>query len=173
MVKLSGFMQTGDQWKALLAVTTENPDPRAAGLSYYLTLAEGDKQRVGTGEKQGMVELVKLDAGQETVDIINSGMPVNLTMKDNGFESPPSASPVLPAQRPVHVYVPPSPTPPVNTPGGNAPVAPGTLAGGAPGAVASAVKEENSGPGVSPAVGNPPSVGAPRRPAPRLPASMQ
>jgi len=88
-IKLSGFTRTGDKWKVLLAVTTDNPDPHGPKLSSYLTLAEGDKKEVGTGDKKGMVELVKLYSGEEKIDIINSGSPMTLSMKDNGFVIPP------------------------------------------------------------------------------------
>jgi hypothetical protein len=71
-------------------VKTENPDPHADKLSFYLTLSEGEKQGVGAGDKRWTEELVKLDANQERVDILNSGTPMTLSMKDNGFASPPS-----------------------------------------------------------------------------------
>jgi hypothetical protein len=87
-VRLSGFMRTGDQWKVLLAVQAENPDPHGHPLTCYLTLAEGDKKAVGPGAKQVVVELVKAYADQEKADIINSGTPVTLSVKDNGFSSP-------------------------------------------------------------------------------------
>jgi hypothetical protein len=75
-VYLSGFMWTGDKLEVLLVVKTQNPDPRAAEVSSYLTLGEG--------AKEGVVELVKVYAGQEKVDIINSGTPMTISMKDNG-----------------------------------------------------------------------------------------
>jgi len=94
VVMVSGFMRTGDQWKVLLAVKTDNPDPHGQKLTSYLTLAEGDKGTVGLGTKQAVVELVKLYVGQEKVDILDSGASITLSMKDNGFESP---APTIPA----------------------------------------------------------------------------
>lgn len=85
-VYLSGFMRMGGTVKALLVVKTRNPDPRAAELSSYVSLAPG--------EKVGDVELVRVDAGQEKADIINSGTPMTISTKDNGVkrEAPPPAA---------------------------------------------------------------------------------
>ncbi|MGO8697769.1 MAG: hypothetical protein ACLQVY_08640 [Limisphaerales bacterium] len=91
VVLLSGFMRTGDQTKVLLAVNTQRPDPHGRDLTTYLTMAEGDKQEVGAGDKRGSVELVKIYAEQEKIDIINSGTPVTLSIKDDGFNSPAAA----------------------------------------------------------------------------------
>jgi hypothetical protein len=85
-VILSGFMRTGNQWKVLLSVKVRNPDPRAAPLNSFLSMAEGEKEGVTSGENKFVVELVKLYPVQEKADIINSGTPVTLSMKDNGFE---------------------------------------------------------------------------------------
>jgi hypothetical protein len=95
-VKLSGFMQTTNQWKALLAVKVKNPDPKAAPLNSFLTLAEGDKKGVTSGENQFVVEMVSIHADQEKADIINSGTPMTLSMKDNGFASTASSPAPLP-----------------------------------------------------------------------------
>jgi hypothetical protein len=84
-VILSGFVRTGNQWKALLAVKLQNPDPRGRELTYYLTLAEGEKKTAGSDEKQAVVELVKARAEQEEADILNSGIPMTLSMKENGY----------------------------------------------------------------------------------------
>ncbi len=78
-VRLTGFMRKGEQWKVLLAVKTQSPVARARALTLYLTLVEGDKQ--------GCVELVKAYPEQEKVDIINSGTPVTLTMKEEASEN--------------------------------------------------------------------------------------
>jgi hypothetical protein len=84
-VYLSGFMRTGDQWKVYLVTKVENPDPHGAPLNVYLNLAEGEKQKVGSGAKQAELQLVKVYAELEKVDIINSGTPMTLTAQDNGF----------------------------------------------------------------------------------------
>jgi hypothetical protein len=86
MVDLSGFIQTGEQVQALLAVTVQNPDPHGHDLTSYLTLAEGDKETVGSGAKKAVVELVRAYANEEKVDIINAGTPVTLSMKGNAFD---------------------------------------------------------------------------------------
>jgi len=91
VVILSGFMRTGNQWKVLLSVKTENPDPHGQRITSYLALAEGDKQEVGIGDKKGTVELVEIHADQEKVEILNSGERNTLSMKDNGFENLASA----------------------------------------------------------------------------------
>jgi hypothetical protein len=87
VVHLNGFMRKGDQWKVLLAVEVENPEPHGHPLNCYLTLAEGDKQSVGSGAKQTAVELVKAYAELEKADIINSGTAMTLSSKDNETES--------------------------------------------------------------------------------------
>ena len=90
-VKLSGFTRKGDHWKALLAVNTENPDPHGQKLTSYLALSEGDKRTVGSGAKQALLELVKIYAEEEKIEILNLGTPMTLSMKDDGFESPAAA----------------------------------------------------------------------------------
>jgi hypothetical protein len=154
-VKLSGFMQAGKQWKVLLAVKTDNPDPHGQKLNYYLTLAEGDKKGVGAGDKQGMVELVRLYADLEKVDIINSGTPVTLSMKDNGFESAAPSPPVILPRRAMPVpadAAPPAP-PPVLPVEVETAAVPGLSARGVRGAAATAAGGENSGQGGIPAAG--------------------
>ena len=86
-VYVTGFVRTGDLWKVYLVTKVENPDPHGAPLNVYLNLREGEKQKVGSGSKQAELELVKLYADKEKIDIINSGTPMTLTMKDNGFGS--------------------------------------------------------------------------------------
>jgi hypothetical protein len=90
-VYLSGFMRTGDPWKVLLAVKVENPDPHGHPITCYLTLGEGDKKTVGSGSKQGVVELVKAYADQGKADIINSGTPMTLSLKDSSPGGPAAA----------------------------------------------------------------------------------
>jgi hypothetical protein len=91
VVLLSGFMRTGDQLKVLLVVRVRNPDPKGSSLDSYLNLAEGDKMAAMSGENEWVVEVVKAYVAQEKVDIINSGTPMTLSMKDNGVtgEAPP------------------------------------------------------------------------------------
>lgn len=161
-VKLSGFMRAGNQWKALLAVKTENPDPHADKLSFYLTLSEGDKQGVGVGDKRWLVELVKLDANQEKVDILNSGIPFTLSMKDNGFASPPpvqvasaSVASVSPA---VSIGSPAGTTNSLGQPWPVSPFHPMKAGADVSRASAAQVMDGESGAGVSPLVGRPPAT---------------
>jgi hypothetical protein len=151
-VILSGFMRTGNQWKVLLSVKTENPDPHGQRITSYLALAEGEKGTVGLGTRQAVVELVKLYANQEKADIISAGAPITLSMKDNGFES---AAPSLASSQ-----APPSP-------GASAPVARrGMRAAPLPvwqidtnNAESVPVEAGKAGGGISPIVGSPPSIG--------------
>jgi hypothetical protein len=92
VVLLSGFMRTGGEAKALLAVKTQNPDPHAPELTSFVALAEGSQQRVGAGDKRAVVELVKIYLEQEKVDIINSGTPITLSLKEDGFNSAKAAA---------------------------------------------------------------------------------
>jgi hypothetical protein len=140
VVLLSGFMKTGGILKVALAVKTENPDPHGQKLTDYLTLAEGDKQGVGSGNKQGVVELVRIYADQEKVDIINSGTPVTLTIKDDGLNSPAAAVGAARGKA-VARFAPAKPAVP-----------------GLSATVATPANGENPGGGGSPAVGVPPSV---------------
>jgi hypothetical protein len=88
-VTLSGFMQTGDQWQVLLAVKSLSPDPKAPPLQTFLTLIEGGKESVRQQDQQTWLEVVKIYAEQERVDILNSGVPMTLSMKTNGFANAP------------------------------------------------------------------------------------
>jgi hypothetical protein len=80
---LSGFAGTGKEWKVFLTVTTENPDPHGQKILSYLTLSEGEKKKVGFGEKQSEVELVKIYAEREKVEVINAGTPQTLSVGTN------------------------------------------------------------------------------------------
>ena len=100
MINLGGFVQTADQWKVLLAVKTKSGNAATPEDVSYLTMAEGDKD--------GVVELLKVYPHEEKVDINNSGTPMTLTMKENGFASAPAAPPpggraigLSPAIRPI------------------------------------------------------------------------
>jgi hypothetical protein len=87
VVTLSGFIRDADHVKVLMAVKIKDPTKakELQEVTSYLTLAEG--------EKDGVVELVKVHAEAEEVDIMNSGTPMTLTMKANGFESHSSEAP--------------------------------------------------------------------------------
>jgi hypothetical protein len=91
-VFLTGFMRTGSLSRALLAVQTDNPDQHGPKLIYYMALCEGEKREVGAGDKRGFVELVRIHAGEEGVDIINTGSAATLSTKDNGFKGAETAT---------------------------------------------------------------------------------
>jgi hypothetical protein len=86
-VAISGLMETGNQWKALLVVKSLNPDPHGQELISYLTLAEGDRQTVEDGPKPAEVELKRIDPQMGKIEIINMGEATNLSLEDNGIES--------------------------------------------------------------------------------------
>ncbi len=79
-VRLTGFMRKGAPWKVLLSVTPASPDGHQHGLTFYLTMVEGDKE--------GDVELVKAYPVEGKVDIINSGTPMTLSLEKEQRESP-------------------------------------------------------------------------------------
>jgi len=136
-------MRTGGELKALLAVKTQNPDPRAPELTSFLTLAEGARQGVGAGDKRGVVELVKIHAEEEKVDIINSGTPVTLSFKEDGFNSPKAS----PAVRNAAVVVHKTPALPVPKPDEDSSETPG-------------INAESSADGGSAAADGPPAIAA-------------
>lgn len=108
-VKLSGFIQTENDWKVLLAVTMKSGNSQTPEAS-FLTMSEG--------EKQGVVELLKVYPSEEKVEIVDSGTKMTLSMKDNGFKSKPGAAAAAgqrggaPAVRPAGIQ----PSPPGVTP---------------------------------------------------------
>jgi hypothetical protein len=92
-IKLSGFVEVGGSVRALFALMPKD----TKGEPLYYNLAEG--------ESDGILQVVKIDFNQQEAEIINSGTPMRLTMKQNGFsEAPPkdvAHSPVeLPRQIP-------------------------------------------------------------------------
>jgi hypothetical protein len=71
-VMLSGFQKVGDRMKVYLAIPAKDPKDTA-----YLSLQAGEKERD--------VEIVKIWADKQAVDIINTGTPMTLTIASNGF----------------------------------------------------------------------------------------
>jgi hypothetical protein len=71
-VMLSGFQKVGNLMKVYLAIPAKDPKDTA-----YLALQ--------AGEKASDVEIVKIRADKQEVDIINSGTPMTLTIASNGF----------------------------------------------------------------------------------------
>ncbi len=85
-VTLSGFEHVGSQVKVLLAVHIKL-SPSVAGAPAEKT----DYYVMSQGEIEGPVQLVKVNAAEESVDIINSGAAMTLTMKKDGYAQAPSA----------------------------------------------------------------------------------
>ena len=69
---LSGFQKVGDRMKVYLAIPAKDPKDTA-----YLALQ--------AGEKADDVEIVKIRADKQEVDIVNTGTPMTLTIASNGF----------------------------------------------------------------------------------------
>lgn len=87
-VNISGFLRHADQpVRALFATVPKDPkeSPR------YFNLAEG--------EKEDILQLVKIHPGQDAVDVVIAGTAVTLTTKSNSFVQPlppPSKTGVVP-----------------------------------------------------------------------------
>ncbi len=73
VVKLSGFFEVGHKVRALLSSL---PKKAKEGPTYY-DLAEGEKSKE--------VEVVKIRLKEETVDILNSGTAMTLSLKDDSL----------------------------------------------------------------------------------------
>jgi hypothetical protein len=69
---LSGFQKVGERMKVYLAIPAKDPKDTA-----YLALQAGEKERD--------VEIVKIRADKQEVDILNTGTPMTLTIASNGF----------------------------------------------------------------------------------------
>jgi hypothetical protein len=86
VVKITGFVNIGNTSKVLFL---SQPKDKKEGPFYY-SLAEGEKSA------DGKFELVKIHPSQDEVDVINLGVPVTLTVKEDslGSSPAPAASPV-------------------------------------------------------------------------------
>ena len=82
VVKVSGFIEIGHKMRALFSSVPK----QGKGETLYYNLAEG--------EKTGILELVKIHYSQGVVDVINSGTPMTLSVKENSLasEKPPPAA---------------------------------------------------------------------------------
>jgi hypothetical protein len=116
VIKLSGFFKVGAKTRALFSSVSKNKEE---GWIYY-NLAEG--------EKDGILEVVKIDEAEGKVDILNSGTRATLTLKEDSLTPAMAASA---AASPGAGPGPPSPGMPPRRP-----FAPGgpAMARGAPGA---------------------------------------
>jgi hypothetical protein len=84
-IKLSGFLRIGKMTHALFVC---NPKEKK-DLPIYFDLADG--------EKEGILEVVKIHEDKGEVDIINSGTPATLSLKNDSLE-PKAAPPVKGAE---------------------------------------------------------------------------
>jgi hypothetical protein len=82
-IKLSGFFRVGSRTRALFS---SYPKKKEEGTTYY---------NLAQGEKDGILEVVKIDEENGSVDILTTGNPATLTLKDDVL---PSAA--TPAARP-------------------------------------------------------------------------
>jgi hypothetical protein len=73
-IKLSGFLRIGKTQHALFSCT---PKDKKDGPIYY-DLADG--------EKEGILEVVKIHDDRGEVDIVNSGTPLTLSLKNDTLE---------------------------------------------------------------------------------------
>jgi hypothetical protein len=76
-VNITGFRKReGEPLRALFATVPKDPKEPAR----YFNLAEG--------EKEGILELKKIDPDQEAVEVVIDGTPTTLTVKSNSFVQP-------------------------------------------------------------------------------------
>ena len=96
VVKITGFVNIGSQSKVLFL---SQPKDKKEGPFYY-SLAEGEKSA------DGKFELVKIHPAQDEVDVLNAGVPVTLTVKDDSLGSSPApaaaAAPAEKGEKPPH-----------------------------------------------------------------------
>jgi hypothetical protein len=83
VIKITGFVNIGQVDKVLFVSQPKNPKEE----KMYYSLSEGEKTSNGGHE----FELVKIHPSQDAVDVINDGVAVTLTVKDDALA--PSAGP--------------------------------------------------------------------------------
>lgn len=86
VIKLSGFFKVGARTRALFSSMPKKKEDR---WTYY-NLAEG--------EKEGVLEVVKIDEADGKVDIMNSGTRATLTLKDDTVAPMAAAAPPAPSE---------------------------------------------------------------------------
>jgi hypothetical protein len=82
-IKITGFIKTDTEWKALFAL----PGKDAKDPPTYVSLGEG--------EQNGPIQLVKILPEKESCDVVNAGKRMTLSFKENSYASIP-AKPVSP-----------------------------------------------------------------------------
>jgi hypothetical protein len=92
VIRITGIIKIGNKPRALFVGSSKNSKESPT----YFNLA--------AGEHDGILEVVRIHYGEETVDIINSGTPMTLTVKDdslakNDSEPPAPDLPVIPGTR--------------------------------------------------------------------------
>lgn len=117
VVKITGFVNIGNTSRGLFL---SQPKDKKEGPFYY-SLAEGEKS------SDGKFELVKISPAQDEVDVINAGVAMKLTVKDNSLGETPAPTAAAPAQQeerhhpgngmPGRPMFPPGRTPPPGMPG--------------------------------------------------------
>ena len=73
-IKLSGFLRIGNTAHALFSYSPK--DKKEAPIYYYLA----------NGEKEGILEVVKIHEDRGEVEIIDSGTPLTLSLKNDTLE---------------------------------------------------------------------------------------
>jgi hypothetical protein len=86
VIKITGFVSIGAQNRVLFSGTSKEKKE----TSYY-SLTEGEKS------SDGKLELVKIHPGKDAVEVLNDGVLVTLTLKDNSAQ-PSTDAPRVPAQ---------------------------------------------------------------------------
>ena len=102
-IKICGFVVTSNRVNALFAAVPKTPKERET----YFDLTEG--------QTDGPLQLLKIHLDQQEADVVNSGVPMRLSMSENGFK----VLPVIPSP-------PPAPTKPGLVP--SVPLPPGFAA---------------------------------------------
>jgi hypothetical protein len=74
VIKITGIVKIGNKTRALFVTQPKNNKDAPT----YFNLAEG--------ERDGILEVVKINAEDQKVDVINSGKPATLTVKDDSLE---------------------------------------------------------------------------------------
>src|SRR5581483_2407294 len=74
IIKITGIVRIGDQLRALFV--QESKDKKDTTPTYY---------NLAAGERQGILEVVKIDPVGQKVDVINSGKSTTLTVKDDSL----------------------------------------------------------------------------------------
>jgi hypothetical protein len=81
VIKLSGFLKIGTQTRALFSSL---PKDKKDGPTYY---------NLADGEKDGILEVVRIHEDKGQVEIINSGTPATLSLKDDSLAADAAAAP--------------------------------------------------------------------------------